>query len=34
MTADINTLLTALYVFVDDHLVPRRRRPGRPQRLS
>jgi DDE family transposase len=34
VTADINTLLTALYVFVDDHLVPRRRRPGRPQRLS
>lgn len=34
MTADINTLLTALYVFVDDHLVRRRQGPGRPQRLS
>lgn len=34
MTADIDTLLTALYVFVDDHLVPRRRRPGRPRKLS
>ncbi|MFC7548909.1 IS982 family transposase [Plantactinospora sp. GCM10030261] len=35
MTADIDTLLTALYVFVDDHLVPPgRRRPGRPRRLS
>jgi hypothetical protein len=35
VTADINTLLTALYVFVDDHLIPRGRRgPGRPRRLS
>ncbi|BEL12839.1 IS982 family transposase [Actinoplanes sichuanensis] len=34
MTADIDTLLTALYVFVDDHLVPHRRRPGRPRQLS
>ncbi|MBB4753165.1 hypothetical protein [Actinoplanes lobatus] len=35
MTADINTLLAAPYVFVDDHLIPQgRRRRGRPQRLS
>lgn len=34
VTADINTLLTALYVLVDDHLVPRRRGPGRPRQLS
>lgn len=33
MTADLDTLLTALYVFVDDHLV-KRRRVGRPQRLA
>jgi hypothetical protein len=32
---DLDTLLTALYVFVDDHVVPaQRRRPGRPKRLS
>jgi|SRR4051795_2558126 hypothetical protein len=35
VTADIDTLLTALYVFVDDHLMPRgRRRVGRPRQLS
>jgi hypothetical protein len=35
VTADLDTLLTALYVFVDDHLLPRRRRwIGRPQQLS
>jgi len=32
---DLNTLLTALYVFVDDHVIPAgQRRPGRPKRLS
>jgi hypothetical protein len=32
---DLDTLLTALYVFVDDHVIPvRQRRPGRPKRLS
>jgi hypothetical protein len=32
---DLNTLLTALYVFVDDHVIPvQDRRPGRPKRLS
>jgi hypothetical protein len=32
---NLDALLTALYVFVDDHIVvPRRRRPGRPPRLS
>jgi hypothetical protein len=32
---DLNTLLTALYVFVDDHVIPaEQRRPGRPKRLS
>jgi hypothetical protein len=32
---DLDTLLTALYVFCDDHVVPAgRRRPGRPKRLS
>jgi hypothetical protein len=32
---DLDTLLTALYVFVDDHVIPaERRRPGRPKRLS
>lgn len=36
MTTDLDTLLAALYVFVDDHVVPahRRRGPGRPKRLS
>ena len=35
MKTDLDTLLTALYVFVDDHVVPaERRRPGRPKRLS
>jgi hypothetical protein len=32
---DLDTLLTALYVFCDDQVVPaHRRRPGRPKRLS
>jgi hypothetical protein len=32
---NLDALLTALYVFIDDHVVgPRRRRPGRPQKLS
>lgn len=35
MTTDLDTLLTALYVFCDDHVVPaHRRRPGRPKQLS
>ncbi len=35
MTADLDTLLTALYVLIDDHVIPAgRRRPGRPKRLS
>ncbi len=35
MKTDLNTLLTALYVFVDDHVIPaEQRRPGRPKRLS
>ena len=35
MTADLDTLLTALYVFVDDQILPpERRRPGRPKRLT
>jgi len=29
---DLNTLLTALYVWIDDYLEPRRRS-GRPPRL-
>ncbi len=33
MTADIDTLLTALYVFCDDHVIGRRRI-GRPPLLS
>ena len=33
MTTDLNTLLTALYVWIDDYLGPRRR-PGRPPRLT
>jgi ribosomal protein S6E (S10) len=32
---DLDTLLTALYVYVDDHVVgPRCRRPGRPKKLT
>jgi hypothetical protein len=32
---DLDTLLTALYVLVDDHVIPRgRRRPGHPRRLT
>lgn len=35
MTADLDALLTALYVEIDDHVIPSaRRRPGRPKRLS
>lgn len=35
MRTDLDTLLTALYVFVDDHVIPARpKRPGRPKRLS
>src|SRR5690349_14284864 len=32
---DLDTLLTALYVLIDDHVIPSgRRRPGRPKKLS
>src|SRR5437773_10592790 len=35
MTADLDTLLTALHVVVDYHVVPtQQRRPGRPQKLT
>ena len=35
MTTDLDTLLTALYVEIDDHVIPSgRRRPGGPKRLS
>jgi len=35
VTADLDTLLTALYVFVGDHVVPpETRRPGRPKRVT
>jgi hypothetical protein len=35
VTEDLDTLLTALYVFVDDHVIPTRpRRPGRPKKLT
>lgn len=34
MHADLDTLLTAMYVKIDDMLGERRRRPGRPPRLS
>ncbi len=35
MTADLDTLLTALYVLIDDHVIPSgQRRPGRPKQLS
>jgi hypothetical protein len=32
--ADRDTLLTALYVEIDDHVIAGRRGPGRPRRLS
>src|SRR5215831_5330482 len=33
--ADLEALLTALYVLIDDHVIPSaRRRPGRPKRLT
>ena len=35
MTADLDTLLTALYVLIDDHVIcSGQRRPGRPKKLS
>jgi hypothetical protein len=35
VTADLDTLLTALYVLVDDHVIPpRQRKPGRPKKLT
>jgi hypothetical protein len=35
VTADLDALLTALYVLIDDHVIPSgERRPGRPKRLS
>lgn len=35
MKTDLDTLLTALYVLIDDHVIPAHRRgPGRPKRLS
>ncbi len=35
MTNDLEALLTALYVLIDDHVIePGRRRPGHPKRLS
>jgi hypothetical protein len=35
VTTDLDTLLTALYVFCDDHLTPaERKRPGRRKKLS
>ena len=35
MTTDLDTLLTALYVEIDDHVIPSGRRgPGQPKRLS
>jgi hypothetical protein len=35
VTAHLDTLLTALYVLVNDHVIPSaRRRPGRPKKLS
>ncbi len=35
MTNDLDTLLTALYVEIDDHVIPSgRRRPGQPKRLA
>jgi hypothetical protein len=35
VTADLEALLTALYVLIDDHVIPSSgRRPGRPKKLS
>jgi Transposase DDE domain len=35
VTANLDALLTALYVLIDDHVIPAgRRRPGRPKKLS
>ena len=35
MTTDLDTLLTALYVLIDDHITgPGRRRPGHPKKLT
>jgi hypothetical protein len=35
VTADLDTLLIALYVLIDDHVTsPTRRRPGHPKRLA
>jgi hypothetical protein len=35
VTADLDTLLTALYVLIDDHVIEAgRRRPGHPKKLS
>jgi Transposase DDE domain len=35
VTTDLDTLLRALYVLIDDHVIPSgQRRPGRPKRLS
>ena len=36
MTTNLDTLLTALYVLIDDHVIPsgQRRGPGHPKRLS
>jgi hypothetical protein len=35
VTADLDTLLTALYVLIDDHVIPpAQQRPGRPKKLS
>ena len=34
MNADLDTLLTALYVEIDDHIIAGRRGPGRPRRLA
>ena len=35
MTAELDTLLTALYVLIDDHVIPSgQRRPGKPKQLS
>ena len=35
MTPDLDTLLIALYVEIDDHVIPSgQRRPGQPKKLS
>ena len=35
MTANLDTLLTALYVLIDDHVIPSgQRRAGRPKKLT